>query len=224
MNFSPEKNLSSDLWKNDEWLSKLDGGSTAVQGISEVYVFEASFSEIPVEQNGVSNYLMVNDLSEKTTRTSLEGTGYTQRLFLLVFSLTQNNKAPIGIYFSTSYNKFNQCIGIDPLYIGEIQGKVQANDLFHAEKIICIEKQDSVYRFIPKKNKSKTDIRFYTDKNLLTCDIGDSINIIEIIHGMGNMISGTNDFLFLHPQNIMNDKSALEFKLIKIIKPESSKH
>jgi hypothetical protein len=78
------------------------------------------FEEKMVEQNGVSNYLMVNTASENQRMNCLANTGlYTQSVFDL-FSICPDQHTFSRYLFSTSFNNRGNCIGIDPLYVGEI--------------------------------------------------------------------------------------------------------
>ena len=205
--------------KNKEYLFLLDGGDVKIDSIKAVAVYKASLSERLVEQNSVTNYLLMNDLSYQQD-VGLRASGYSHQLYLFVFYVVPEDKI-IAIYLSTSYNVRGKCIGLGPAYIGDItDGDIEGN-IFQARYELKVSKNNNRFFFsLPKKPVDASGY-FYTDVNLApdSADLfkGKPFFIDKIIQGADNKISGHSKRLVFHTEEIFKDKRFLAFCLDTVI-------
>lgn len=211
--------VGKELWQNEAVLSDLDGGSLKVQKIKRVLVYRAYFKEIMTEQNGVSNYQVVNTRSRAYTDQHYKIAGYSHELYLLVFDIDPAEKPSPAIYFSATYDKNDTCIGIDPLYIGELTDRNMEGDVFQAYRELKIKDRDGHFELVRKKGKAAAvDIRFVASDGLLKAVPAQNFSFTEIAES-NTMIAGRDKKLIFHPMTILGDSVALYFEHVKTITP-----
>jgi hypothetical protein len=214
--FNSNKHVNTALWKDSSYFSALYKKSDSAYSIQEVKIYHALYEERVVIQNGVTNYQIANTASDIYNDKLLHIKGYSQQLFFMVFKF--HSDIPMrAIFFSTSMNKNGDCIGIDPIYIGElfeIKQNGRIISVFRAGRTLKIKEINNQYVFQSKYNKDDVDILFELDQLV---DNSNQFSVNRIVNGKGNMIASDGQKLVLYPNAIMNDTKALLFKLLKKI-------
>jgi len=213
------RDISPKLWGSAKNVELLAADKKGIDSIKKVIVYKAMLKEILIENaNSVTEYALVDAMSANKGL-NIRVNGYSHSLYFFVLYVKrkdEENERAVGIFLSSSFNKDNKCIGIGPCYIGDITLDVATltNSIFLTRHSLKIKKD---FTLAKKAKSSDSNIRFYADNPLKPAH-GDTssypendFQLIQIIQGDNNKISGKGKRLVFHFDDIFKDPKALTF-------------